>query len=121
MRQSSNALSVRCATDGLTVAAEAQARTGHDVIPLGGYQPNHYATVLEPVDDVVVRTIRHSGAASAVIDCLGKADRQWVAVPATSGSQLHSPCSRIDLLRQHSGIDVQPERRRPEDWNNSAA
>jgi hypothetical protein len=28
-------------------------------------------------------------------------------VPATSGSQIKGPCSRIDLLKQHAGIDIQ--------------
>ena len=30
-----------------------------------------------------------------------------VAVPATVGSQIKGPCSRIDLMKQHAGIDVQ--------------
>src|SRR5204863_3845885 len=38
---------------------------------------------------------------------LGKAGGQWLAVPATIGSQIKGPCSRIDLLKQHAGIDIQ--------------
>jgi ABC-type glycerol-3-phosphate transport system substrate-binding protein len=32
---------------------------------------------------------------------------KWLAVPATSGSQIKGPCSRIDLLKKHAGIDIQ--------------
>ena len=28
-------------------------------------------------------------------------------MPATVGSQIKGPCSRIDLMKQHAGIDVQ--------------
>ena len=38
---------------------------------------------------------------------LGRAQSRWLAVPATSGSQIKGPCSRIDLMKQHAGIDVQ--------------
>ena len=31
----------------------------------------------------------------------------WLAVPARVGSQIKGPCSRIDLMKQHAGIDVQ--------------
>ncbi|HJQ55779.1 MAG TPA: ABC transporter substrate-binding protein, partial [Vineibacter sp.] len=32
---------------------------------------------------------------------------KWIAVPATVGSQIKGPCSRIDLLKQHAGVDIQ--------------
>jgi ABC-type glycerol-3-phosphate transport system substrate-binding protein len=38
---------------------------------------------------------------------LGRANDRWLAVPATIGSQIKGPCSRIDLLKQHAGIDIQ--------------
>ena len=34
-------------------------------------------------------------------------DGKWIAVPASVGSQIKGPCSRIDLMKQHAGIDVQ--------------
>ena len=30
----------------------------------------------------------------------------WVAVPATVGSQIKGPVSRLDLMKQHAGIDI---------------
>src|SRR5439155_9261464 len=41
------------------------------------------------------------------VEYLGKLAGRWVAVPATIGSQIKGPCSRIDLMKQHAGIDVQ--------------
>jgi len=38
---------------------------------------------------------------------LGKVDGKWLAVPATVGSQIKGPCSRIDLMKKFAGIDVQ--------------
>src|SRR6266702_4357104 len=65
----------------LTIAAEAQAKSGHDILALSTWLPSDHANQLEPVDDIVE--------------------------PATIGSQIKGPCSRIDLMKQHAGIDVQ--------------
>ena len=37
----------------LTVAAESQAKTGHDFIPFFQWDVLHYADDLEPVDDII--------------------------------------------------------------------
>jgi ABC-type glycerol-3-phosphate transport system substrate-binding protein len=90
----------------LTIAAEAQARTGHDILAL----PTWYATAqeknLEPVDDVVEPLIRKHGNVVSVFEYLGKQNGHWLAVPATPGSQMKPPCARIDLLKQHAGLDI---------------
>ena len=36
----------------LTIAAEALAKTGHDIMDLSAWEPSQYANALEPVDDV---------------------------------------------------------------------
>ena len=41
------------------------------------------------------------------VEYLGRSDSKWIAIPATIGSQIKGPCSRIDLMKQHAGIDVQ--------------
>ena len=41
------------------------------------------------------------------VEYLGRSGGQWVAVPATPGSQIKGPCSRIDLMQKLAGIDVQ--------------
>ena len=91
----------------LTIAAEFQARSGHDILTMGSWWPHAYAKSLEPVDDIMAELIKQNGAVDESVTFLGRAENQWVAVPATTGSQIKGPCSRIDLMKQHAGIDVQ--------------
>ena len=91
----------------LTTAAEAQARSGHDILAFSTWLPAEHADKLVPMDDVMKLLIGQNGAVNATVEYLGKIDGRWVAVPATVGSQAKGPCSRIDLLKQHAGIDIQ--------------
>src|ERR1700675_3085905 len=91
----------------LTIAAEAQARSGHDILAMPTWWPQDQARNLEPVDDVMEQLIKQNGAVNGTVEYLGKAGGHWLAVPATIGSQIKGPCSRIDLLKQHAGIDIQ--------------
>jgi len=91
----------------LSIAAEAQARTGHDIMALSTWLPHEHAERLEPMNDVVEALIKQNGKVNPTVEYLGKKDGNWIAVPATVGSQIKGPCSRIDLLKQHAGIDVQ--------------
>jgi ABC-type glycerol-3-phosphate transport system substrate-binding protein len=91
----------------LTIAAEAQAKAGHDMLAFPTWQPADKAHMLEPVDDVMKSLVAANGAVSPLIEYLAKVDGKWVGIPATPGSQIKGPCGRIDLLRQHAGLDVQ--------------
>jgi ABC-type glycerol-3-phosphate transport system substrate-binding protein len=91
----------------LTLAAEAQARSGHDFVYMTSWLPHQYAKSLEPVDDVMAELIKLNGPVTDLIGYLGRADGHWLAVPATIGNQIQGPCSRIDLMKQYAGIDVQ--------------
>jgi ABC-type glycerol-3-phosphate transport system substrate-binding protein len=91
----------------LTIAAEAQARSGHDIMAMPTWQPADHAKSLEPVDDVMKGLIEKNGAVNKTVEYLGRSDGKWIAIPATIGSQIKGPCSRIDLMKQHAGIDVQ--------------
>ncbi|TWT03879.1 ABC transporter substrate-binding protein [Reyranella sp. CPCC 100927] len=91
----------------LTVQAEAQARSGHDIIAMATWWPAEHAERLEPVTDLMEPLIKQNGAVNATVEYLGKQGSKWLAVPATAGSQMKGPCSRIDLLKQHAGIDIQ--------------
>jgi ABC-type glycerol-3-phosphate transport system substrate-binding protein len=91
----------------LTIAAEAQANAGHDILAMSAWLPHDHANILEPVDDVMEPLIRQNGAVNATVEYLGRANGHWIAVPATIGSQIKGPCSRIDLMKQNAGIDVQ--------------
>jgi ABC-type glycerol-3-phosphate transport system substrate-binding protein len=68
--------------------------------------PLDYTDSIEPVDDVMAPLIEQNGAVNETVTYLGRAYDHWLAVPATIGSQIKGPCSRIDLMKQHAGIDV---------------
>src|SRR5437588_7670065 len=91
----------------LTIAAEAQARSGHDIFAFPSWQPADHANRLEPVDDIMTELIKQNGAVNSTVEYLAKSSGRWVGVPACVGSQIKGPCSRIDLMKQHAGIDVQ--------------
>src|SRR6267154_2269132 len=87
-------------------AAEAQAKSGHDIMQLTAwYAPGHAAS-LEPVDDVMAQLIQQHGAINAGAEYLGKQDGHWIAVPTSYGSTLSPPCARIDLMKQIVGLDI---------------
>jgi ABC-type glycerol-3-phosphate transport system substrate-binding protein len=91
----------------LTTAAEAQAKSGHDIIALATWRPAEHSNSLEPVDDIMADLIKQNGAVNATVEYLGKIKGKWLAVPATVGSQMKGPASRLDLMKQHAGIDIQ--------------
>jgi ABC-type glycerol-3-phosphate transport system substrate-binding protein len=91
----------------LTIAAEAQARSGHDLLAFPSWQPSDHANRLEPVDDIMAELIKQNGAVNPTVEYLARSSGRWVAVPACVGSQIKGPCSRIDLMKQLAGIDVQ--------------
>ena len=106
----------------LTIAAEAQAKSGHDIFAFPTWWPQQHAESLEPVDDLMKQLIEQNGNVNGTVEYLGRAKGRWLAVPATNGSQIKGPCSRIDLMKQHAGIDVQamyPAGSAPkaENWN----
>jgi ABC-type glycerol-3-phosphate transport system substrate-binding protein len=106
----------------LTIAAEAQAGSGHDILAMPTWWPQAYADQIEPVNDIMEPLIAQNGKVNSTVQYLGNADGRWLAVPATIGSQIKGPCSRIDLLKQHAGIDIQamyPAGAQPkaDDWN----
>jgi ABC-type glycerol-3-phosphate transport system substrate-binding protein len=91
----------------LTGAAEAQAKSGHDIFALSTWLPSRYANQLVAMNDVMEPLIKQNGAVNGTVEYLGHVDGKWLAVPATVGSQIKGPCSRIDLMKEQAGIDVQ--------------
>jgi hypothetical protein len=92
--------------DLLTAAAEAQAKTGHDIMQHRAWQVTVHRAVLEPVDDVINGLIKDHGPINPVSEYLAKHDGKWMGVPTITGSQVKPCCSRIDLFKQHAGIDL---------------
>jgi ABC-type glycerol-3-phosphate transport system substrate-binding protein len=89
----------------LTIAAEAEAKAGHDIMAMPSWWPADKAENLEPVDDLMKTLIEQHGKVTKVGEYLGKVKGHWVAIPATCGSQVKGPCVRIDLFKQHVGWD----------------
>lgn len=91
----------------LTVAAESQAGTGHDMVALFQWDTQNYAHRLDPVDDVVKTITDKAGPYNAACEYLGKSNGHWAAVPTSSGTLTLPPCARISMMKQYAGIDVQ--------------
>lgn len=90
----------------VTAAAEAQAKTGHDVIALPVWEIHNHSSAFDPVDDVVQRLIAQYGPTNPVNEYLAKIGGHWMAVPSNSGSQNQPPCGRISMLKDYAGFDV---------------
>jgi ABC-type glycerol-3-phosphate transport system substrate-binding protein len=90
----------------LTIAAQAQARSGHDLMAFPIWEPSVHANLLEPVDDIVGRLQQKYGAITPAAEYLGKREGAWRGVPAVAGTQTKPPCVRYDLLQEHAGIDI---------------
>ncbi|MGJ4881455.1 MULTISPECIES: ABC transporter substrate-binding protein [unclassified Bradyrhizobium] len=91
----------------LTIAAEGAAKSGHDLIAMPTWWPHAHAELLEPVNDIMEPIIQENGEVNGTVKYLGQSGGKWLAVPACVGSQIKGPCSRIDLMKKHAGIDVQ--------------
>src|SRR5260221_125737 len=92
----------------LTAAAEAQAKAGHDILASGNcWHPSQYSDQLLPVNDLMDQLVKDNGKVKSTVEYHDKIDGNWLAVPATVGSQIKGPCSRIDYLKQYAGIDIQ--------------
>jgi ABC-type glycerol-3-phosphate transport system substrate-binding protein len=91
----------------LTISAEQQARSGHDIMAFPTWEPHGRSQSLEPVDDIMAELIKRHGAVNKTVEYLGRANNRWIVVPTCVGSQIKGPCSRIDLMKKHAGIDVQ--------------
>jgi hypothetical protein len=90
----------------LTIAAEAQAKTGHDVQAFPTWEVHNNADTLEPMDDVMKRLTDKYGQVNHVCDYLAKIKGHWMAVPTSSGTQYKGPCGRISVLKDKAGLDI---------------
>ncbi|MCI0754706.1 ABC transporter substrate-binding protein [Teichococcus vastitatis] len=91
----------------LTIAAESQARQGHDMLSFPTWEVHSKSNLLEPLDDVMGRLQEKYGGLNPITEYLAKVEGTWRAVPAISGSQNKPAIGRFDLLKQHAGLDVQ--------------
>src|SRR5208337_3460258 len=91
----------------ITMAAEAQARTGHDVYAFDMWTVQEFAEKLDPADDVVKGLSDKYGKVSRAVEYLGKVGGHWMAVPVGWGAAPLATCARISMLKKYANIDVQ--------------
>jgi hypothetical protein len=89
----------------LVGAAEQQAKSGHDILG----QPNWYAPARtdawEPADDMMKALIAKYGEPSAAVKYLGIQNGHWIAVPSIPNTLTLPSVARIDLFKEHVGLD----------------
>jgi hypothetical protein len=89
-----------------TTAAEARAKTGHDLLDMTTVETAKYTDVLEPMDDVVGALQKKYGPMMPDAEYLGKIDGTWYAAPSPIGNHTYPMVSRTDLWKNHAGIDL---------------
>jgi len=89
----------------LTGAAEAQARSGHDVLTFLAWAAAAQTDNLEPVDDIMAPLIAQNGKISQGIEYVAKQQGHWIAVPSCVGSPALPSAARIDLFKEYLGLD----------------
>ena len=90
----------------MTIAAEAQAKAGHDIQQLPGWEAQNHADQLEPLDDVMKRLVGQYGPVVKASEYLFTHKGHWMAVPTSAGNQNKGPCGRISVLRDAAGLDI---------------
>src|SRR5258708_10393070 len=78
----------------LTIAAEAQAKTGHDLLAFPTWQPADKASMLEPLDDVMKTLVAANGGVSPAIEDPRRMNEHWHAVPCPTGAETKGPGDR---------------------------
>ncbi len=89
----------------LTATAEAQARSGHDILTFQAWDPLDKQDLLEPMDDVISHLTRANGALDPAAQYLVKGKAHYAGVPAVTGTQVKPPCARLDLFKK-VGVDI---------------
>jgi ABC-type glycerol-3-phosphate transport system substrate-binding protein len=90
----------------LTIAAEAQARSGHDIVQMPDWYAANQAAALEPVDDIVTKLVEEHGRVAQGSEYAGKHKGTWIAVPTGILTNALSCCARIDMFKEYAGLDV---------------
>ena len=90
----------------LTAAAEAQAKTGHDVIALYMWDVVNHADALANHDDLMKRLTDKYGAGRTEIFLHGQDRRPMEGAADQFGTQTKPPCARISWFKKQ-GLDLQ--------------
>src|SRR5437879_4539286 len=56
----------------ITIAAEAQAKSGHDILAMATWWPHANTELLEPMNDVMTQLIAQNGAVNGTVEYLSQ-------------------------------------------------
>jgi ABC-type glycerol-3-phosphate transport system substrate-binding protein len=90
----------------LTATAEAQARSGHDVLQMSDWYVAAQADNLDPVDELVTSLIKEHGKLLLGSEYIGRQKGRWIAVPTGVQTTGQIPCARIDHFKQFVALDL---------------
>jgi ABC-type glycerol-3-phosphate transport system substrate-binding protein len=90
----------------LTAAAEAQARSGHDMITLTSWYGPAHTDSLENSDDVWAELTKRHGPTTAAMTYVGKQEGHWIAPPAICNTLTLPSVGRIDIFKEAVGLDL---------------
>ncbi|HVZ07544.1 ABC transporter substrate-binding protein [Rhodopila sp.] len=91
----------------ITMAAEAQAKTGHDIYAFDMWTVHEFADSLVSVDDLMKTFISKYGKIGRAYEYLGKANGSWKAIPVAWGSAPLTPCARMSMFKKYANVDLQ--------------
>jgi hypothetical protein len=91
----------------LTQAAEAQAKSGHDMLTFLAWAAAAQSANLEPMDDILAPLQAANGKIAPGIEYVAKQEGHYIAVPACVGSPTLPCAARIDLFKEVVGLDIQ--------------
>jgi len=87
----------------LTSAAEAQAKSGHDMITLPGWYGPAHTDALENANDIWDELIKRHGPTTASMTYVGRQEGHWIAPPAIPNTLTLPSVGRIDIFKNRSG------------------
>ncbi len=90
----------------LTSAAEAQAKSGHDMITLPTWYGPAHTPDLENSDDVWAELIKRHGPTTTSMTYVGKQEGHWIAPPAIPNTLTLPSVGRIDIFKEAVGLDL---------------
>jgi len=90
----------------LTAAAEAQARSGHDMITLPLWYAPAQTDSLENSDDVWAELTKRHVETTASMTYVGKQNGHWIAPPAIPNTLTLPSVGRIDIFKEAVGLDL---------------
>src|SRR3954470_17372521 len=89
----------------LTLQAEAQSHSGHDIMEFTNWESAQYNQTLENHDDVVKQVVANNGPIDPAVEYLGKYEGRWLGVPMTRGTLLLGCPARFDMLKGQDRAD----------------